>query len=80
MPAAPSVAPAFNEQNDDDNFAIADNHLAIANFGGYPSITIPLGEIMGLPLGVNFTGRPFEEKSLFNIAYQLEQITKRKGV
>ena len=80
LPAAPSVAPAFNEQNDDDNFAIADNHLAIANFGGYPSITIPLGEIMGLPLGVNFTGRPFEEKSLFNIAYQLEQITKRKGV
>lgn len=79
LPAAPSVAPKFNEYNNDDNFAIADNHLAIANFGGYPSITIPLGKINGLPVGVNFTGRPFEESSVLNIAHQLEQILEKKG-
>ena len=35
------------------NEMILENHLAIGNFGGYPSITIPCGFIDNLPIGVN---------------------------
>ncbi len=40
---------------------------------GYPSITIPIGLIDGLPAGLHFFGRAFSEQTLLNLAYALEQ-------
>lgn len=82
LPAAPSVAPSFEQVSDrlSDEYLIADNHLAIGNFAGLPSITLPLALEDGLPLGVNFTGRAFEEEKLFTIASALERITGLKGL
>lgn len=76
-PAAPGVAPLFEASSDrlSGEYLIADNHLAIGNFAGLPSISLPLGLEDGLPLGVNLTGRAFEEKALLNISYHLEKAT-----
>lgn len=76
-PAAPTVAPKFTESSDrlSDSYLIADNHLALANFAGLPSLTLPLGFENDLPLGINFTGRAFEEKALFAISSLGEKIT-----
>jgi aspartyl-tRNA(Asn)/glutamyl-tRNA(Gln) amidotransferase subunit A len=64
VPAAPGVAPLFSQASDklSDEYLIADNHLALGNFAGLPSITLPLCYEKGLPIGVNFMGRAFEEK------------------
>ena len=40
---------------------------------GYPSITIPIGLIDGLPAGLHFFGRAFSEQTLLKLAYALEQ-------
>ncbi|MFA6855347.1 MAG: amidase family protein [Bacilli bacterium] len=76
LPAAPSVAPKFNADSDalSDEYLIADNHLAIGNFGGFPSLTLPLGFKDNLPFGVNVTGRPYADADVLAIAYQLENI------
>ncbi len=52
-----------------------DNILVIGNFGGYPSITLPLTYLDGMPIGVNVTGRVFEDGYVFGMANEIEQIT-----
>jgi aspartyl-tRNA(Asn)/glutamyl-tRNA(Gln) amidotransferase subunit A len=77
VPAAPSVAPTFNKASDklSDEYLIADNHLCLGNFAGLPSITLPLFYEEGLPVGINFMGRAFEEKKLYQIAAQFEKLS-----
>ena len=69
-PAAPSIAPLINKssENINEDFMIADNWLAIGNFGGYPSITLPIGLENDMPFGANLMCKPFDEVNLFNIA------------
>lgn len=43
---------------------------------GYPNITVPMGFIEGLPVGISFFGRAWSEPILFEIAYSYEQGTK----
>ena len=56
----------------DDSTAPLDEHLQIANFGGFPSITIPNGFIYKLPVGVNITGNCYDDENILNIAFALE--------
>jgi amidase len=44
-----------------------------AAVSGYPAITIPMGQIHGLPVGVGFFGLPYTEDKLIGFAYALEQ-------
>lgn len=76
-PAAPSVAPLLQGSSDklSDEYLIADNHLALGNFAGLPSVTLPLGFVDGLPVGINFLGKAFEEKKMFNMCNKYEEIT-----
>ena len=77
LPAAPSIAPKINESSDrlSDEYLIADNHLVLGNFAGLPSITLPIGFKNDMPFGANLMGRAFDEVGLFQVAYELEQIT-----
>ncbi len=49
-----------------------DEHLQIGNYGGFPSITIPNGFVSSLPVGVNITGKCYDDINVLNIAYALE--------
>ena len=53
--------------------AVLENHLSIANFGGYPSITIPTGYVDDMPIGINITGKVMDDVNVLDIAYALEQ-------
>ncbi len=77
LPAAPNIAPKFDNSSDrlSDEYLLADNHLCLGNFAGLPSITLPLCLQEGMPIGVNFMGRAFEEKKLFQISYAFENIS-----
>lgn len=75
-PNSGSVAPKLDEANDDrlsDEYIILENHLALGNFAGTPSISIPSGFSDKMPIAVNLTGRVFEEQTVLNAAYALEQ-------
>lgn len=43
---------------------------------GYPHITIPLGKVHGLPIGLSIMGTAQTERKLIQIAYSLEQLLK----
>lgn len=58
---------------------ILENHLAIGNFGGYPSITIPSGFIDNMPIGINITGKFKDDINVLNIADSLESTMDYKG-
>lgn len=80
-PASPSTAPLINSNGDklNNEYLIADNYLGIGNFGGYPSITIPLGIKDNLPFGLNITSNIFEDKKCLEIALDCENIIGMKN-
>ena len=82
LPAAPSSAPLIGGASDklSNEYLIADNHLALGNFAGLPSVTLPLALEDGLPLGINFMCGAFEEKKLYEIAKCFEDITGLAGL
>ena len=43
---------------------------------GYPAITVPMGYVRGLPLGLTFMGRAWSEATLLKLAYAYEQAAK----
>ena len=83
LPVGSGVAPlieGLNEKVDDDELAILENHLQIGNFGGFPSITIPNGFINGLPVGINITGNCYDDQTVLNLAYALENLMDYKNM
>jgi len=70
----PSMSPAWPTDH------VLGDHFVGAGYGmaavaGTPSITIPIGETHGLPLGLTFMGAPYSEGELISYAYALEQLT-----
>jgi amidase len=49
-----------------------------AAVAGYPNITVPAGDVMGLPVGISFFGRAWSEPVLLKLAYAFEQITQAR--
>jgi amidase len=45
---------------------------------GYPHITVPAGQVYGLPIGISFMGTAYAEPTLLRIAYAFEQATKAR--
>lgn len=48
---------------------------SLAAISGYPAITVPMGFVDNLPVGVTFFGRAWSEPLLLEIAYSYEQGT-----
>ena len=69
---APTNGPAWKiDHANGDSFHIGSSSLAAIS--GYPSITVPAGFVSGLPIGISFVGKPWNEKQLIEIAYAFEQ-------
>ena len=82
LPATGSIAPKFMEEVIDklsDRYLLLENHMAIANFGGFPSITIPCGFVDNMPIGLNITSGIKKDLELLNIAYAIENTMNYKG-
>jgi Asp-tRNA(Asn)/Glu-tRNA(Gln) amidotransferase A subunit family amidase len=63
----------------DQNSPQGMNSGRIASPTGFPAITVPMGYAQGsLPAGLEFTGEPWSEARLFNLAYSYEQATHRR--
>lgn len=83
MPVGSGFAPLISEVNNtitDNDVNVLENHLQIANFGGFPSITIPSGFINNLPVGLNITGDCYKDQEVLNIAYAIEEKLNYKNV
>ena len=74
---APSMSPAWPTDH------VLGDHFLGAGYGmaavaGTPSITVPVGETFGLPLGVTLMGRAYSEGDLIALAFALEQATRAR--
>jgi amidase len=47
-----------------------------AAIAGYPHITVPMGLVNGLPVGLSFFGRAWSEPKLLALAFSFEQMTQ----
>ncbi len=72
---APTGSPAWKTDlvNGDSYTVSSSSPAAVA---GYPNITVPMGYVDGLPVGISFFGRAWSEPLLIEIAYSYEQGTK----
>jgi len=74
---APSNAPAWliDWVNGDHYRGGSSSPAAVA---GYPSITVPAGYVLGLPIGLSFIGGAYQEPTLIRLAYAFEQATRAR--
>jgi amidase len=75
--AAPTGGPAWKtDLTNGDRYGVSSSSPAA--IAGYPAITVPMGEIDGLPVGISFFGRAWSEDVLIGIAYAYEQGTHHR--
>lgn len=71
----PAGAPAWKtDLTNGDSFQVGSSSAAAQ--AGYPNITVPMGFIDDLPVGISFFGRAWSEPVLIEIAYAYETGTK----
>lgn len=74
---APTGGPAWKtDLINGDHYQIGSSSPAA--IAGYPNITVPMGYIGELPVGISFFGRAWSEPVLLEIAYAFEQGTKKR--
>jgi amidase len=52
----------------------------LAAVAGYPHLTVPMGAVMGLPVGLSIIGPAWSEARLLAYGFAYEQATKAKGI
>ncbi len=74
---APKVKQVDNQYTYEST--ILENHLILGNLAGLPSLSLPSGFVDGMPIAVHLMGRIFEEQTVLNVAYALENILGLKN-
>jgi len=74
---APTGGPAWVTDlvNGDHYLGGSSTPAAVA---GYPHVTVPMGAVHGLPVGLSFIGKPWQEAPLLGLAFAFEQATKAR--
>ncbi|MBA3232043.1 MAG: amidase [Acidobacteria bacterium] len=74
---APTGSPAWpiDLVNGDHFLGASSGPAAVA---GYPNITVPAGEVFGLPVGISFFGTAWSDAKLIQLAYAFEQATRHR--
>jgi amidase len=74
---APSYSPASRidiVDGDDTSGSIA----SLAAVAGYPHLTVPMGNVGGLPVGISFVGRAWSEASLLALGAAYERAARAR--
>lgn len=69
---APTLDPAWpiDLENGDPSIASSSGLPAVS---GYPHLTVPMGSVNGLPVGLSFMGPPWSEQMLLSLGFAYEQ-------
>lgn len=74
---APTGSPAWKtDWVNGDHFQLGSSSPAA--IAGYPNITVPMGYVEGLPVGLSIFGTAWSEPTLIEIAYSYEQATQHR--
>lgn len=72
---APTGSPAWSiDVVNGDNFLGSASQLAAV--AGYPHLTVPMGFVQGLPVGLSFIGTKWDDARILSLGYAFEQTTR----
>ena len=74
---APTGAPAWVIDPVSGDHFVGGNSTPAA-VAGYPSLSVPMGFVFGLPVGLTFIGRAWSEALLVKLAYAYERETRHR--
>jgi aspartyl-tRNA(Asn)/glutamyl-tRNA(Gln) amidotransferase subunit A len=81
FPTQPIIAPSMDsyevaEAGGDDVLDVEIGHTGLANLTGHPALSVPCGFTPdGLPVGLQFTGRHFDERTILQVGHRYESST-----
>jgi aspartyl-tRNA(Asn)/glutamyl-tRNA(Gln) amidotransferase subunit A len=75
-PATPETAFNIGEKSDDPiSMYLSDIFTIAVNLAGIPAMSVPIGFVNKMPVGMQIMGNYFEEAKLLNVAHQYQQVT-----
>ena len=51
---------------------------ALAAVAGYPHLTVPMGRVRGLPVGLSFMGAKWDDARILALGYAYEQASRQR--
>ncbi len=75
---APTRSPAWMIDNVSGDHSSGISSSSLAAISGYASVTVPAGDVLGLPVGISFIGAEFSDAELIQLAYAFEQATNAR--
>lgn len=51
---------------------------SLAAVAGYPHLTVPMGEVKGLPVGLSFIGPKWSDAAILSLGYAYEQASRKR--
>ena len=72
------VLPLKCGMNESDPMAVylSDIYTVSLNLAGLPGVSVPCGMAGGLPVGLQWIGKPFQETDLLSVAAATEKLAK----
>ena len=73
---APTMAPAWKIDAVNGDQSAGSGPGTLAAIAGYPHLTVPMGAVRGLPVGLSFVGPAWSEARLLGLGFAFEQAAK----
>jgi aspartyl-tRNA(Asn)/glutamyl-tRNA(Gln) amidotransferase subunit A len=74
-PTTPTVAFKIGEKKDPLAMYLSDIYTVLANLTGIPAISVPVGFVGHLPVGLQLMAKKWDEKTLLRGAYAVEKLS-----
>ena len=74
----PTTGPSWCTDLINGDFFTGYGIYSSASIAGYPHVSVPMGLVFDLPIGISFLGQPYQEPELLSISYAYEQASKKR--
>ena len=75
---APTLGPAWTTDLVNGDHFLGGNVSTAPAVAGYPHVTVPMGAVEGLPVGLSFVGTAWSEGRLISYAYAFERAAQAR--
>jgi amidase len=76
---APTMGPSWTIDLVNGDHGVGGGAGAIPAIAGYPHLTVPMGAVDGLPVGLSFIGAAWSEARLLALGYAFERLSVHRG-